>query len=269
MIRNVIAKVLGGMQGEQSGGPMRVERQIEKRRRWYYLKNNLRTLYATYRLAKNPQATQYVFIIGDAQDNIGESERRLGRFTDPFVSEELEGLWQERYRPEPYDMEALARLPADTLGGAYARHMNDNNLRQDYYPEMTPRTRLQYLRQRMRQTHDIWHVLTGFGVDEFEEVGIQGFYAGQYTSSMAGIIGAGAILKSILKARFGELEKHMDAFCEGYCAGKRSDSLLAVKWEELWEEKLESLRQHYHIDVSRRRRAEKVRQPARTLRAVA
>ncbi len=199
-------------------------------------------------------------MIGDAQDNIGESERRLGRFTDPFASSALEAMWQSGFRAAPYDIEALAKLPADTLGGAYARHMKANGLRPDYYQEMTPRHRMQFLRQRIRQTHDIWHVLTGLGTDEFDEVGIQGFYAGQYTSSMAAIIAAAAFLKSVLRSRFSELEKHVDAFCEGYCAGKRTESLLAVKWEELWGENLESLRRRYRIELPRPRATTPVRE---------
>src|SRR5436190_555358 len=130
-----------------------------------------------------------------------------------------------------------------------ARNMKAAGLRPDYYQEAKPRTRMQFLRQRMRQTHDIWHVLTGLGTDEFDEVCIQGFYAGQYTSSMAAIIGAGAFLKSIARGRFGELQLHMDAFCEGYCAGKRTDPLLAVRWEQLWGESIESLRRRYRIDL--------------------
>jgi ubiquinone biosynthesis protein Coq4 len=244
----------------------RTEHMIARKRAWYYLKNNLLCAYASFRLARNPQATKYVFMIGDTQDNIAESERRLGRYPDLFKSSPLEALWKSGYRPERYNLEELMKLPSHTLGGAYARHMKANDLRVDYYPEgAAPRNRTQYLRQRMRQTHDIWHVLTGFGTDEFEEVGIQGFYAGQFVSSMSGIIGAGAMLKSIVRCRFDELQKHMDAFCEGYCAGKRAESLLAVKWEELWEETLESLRRRYRINVPGRSEAAALR----TLRAVA
>jgi ubiquinone biosynthesis protein Coq4 len=237
----------------------RVEKLVERQRRRYYRKNNLRSLYAAFRLARDPQATKFVFMIGDSQDNIAESERRLGKLTDPFASSALEAMWNARFRAKPYKIEELAKLPADTLGGAYARHMKANGLRQDYYQDMPPRHRMQYLRLRMRQTHDIWHVLTGFGADEFDEVGIQGFYAGQYTSSMAAIIAAGAFLKSVLRGRFGELEKHVDAFCEGYCAGKRAESLLAVRWEELWGENLESLRRRYRIELPRLRRMTPVR----------
>jgi ubiquinone biosynthesis protein Coq4 len=64
---------------------------------------------------------------------------------------------------------------------------------------------------------------------------------------MSGIIAAGAFLKSIVRCRFDELHKHMDAFCEGYCGGKRAENLLAVKWEELWGESLDSLRRRYRI----------------------
>ena len=220
-----------------------------------YRWDNLRSLYAAIRLARNPGATKYVFMIGDAQDNIAESERALGRFPDPFRSSALEHLWQTGFRAERYDLDELEKLAPHTLGGAYARQMKAQGLRPDYYQEAKPRTRMQFLRQRMRQTHDIWHVLTGLGTDEFDEVCIQGFYAGQYTSSMAAIIGAGAMLKSIARGRFGELQRHVDAFCEGYCAGKRAEPLLAVKWEELWGETIDSLRRRYRIDLPQLRAA--------------
>jgi ubiquinone biosynthesis protein COQ4 len=215
-----------------------------------YRWDNLRSLYAAIKLARNPGATKYVFMIGDAQDNITESERAAGRFPDPFrANPALEQLWQARFRAARYDLDQLEKLPAHTLGGAYARHMKAAGLRPDYYQEAMPRTRMQFLRQRMRQTHDIWHVLTGLGTDEFDEVCIQGFYAGQYTSSMAAIIGAGAFLKSIARGRFSELQRHVDAFCEGYCSGKRAEPLLAVKWEDLWGETVDSLRRRYCIDL--------------------
>ena len=237
-----------------------VEQRIEKQRKRYYRKNNLQSLYAVFRLARNPQATKYVFLIGDTQDNIGESERRLGRFNDPFNDRELEAMWQSGFRAPNYDIEALAGMPAGTLGGVYGRHMKSLDLRPDYYQDVTPRHRMQYLRLRMRQTHDIWHVLTGLGTDEFDEVGIQGFYAGQYTSSMAAIIAAAAFLKSVLRGNFRDLQKHVDSFCEGYVAGKRAAPLLAVKWEELWGETLESVRQRYRIQPLRQNDAARVRE---------
>jgi ubiquinone biosynthesis protein Coq4 len=207
----------------------------DKRRQQDNRKNNLRSLYATYKLAKRPDQVKYVFMMGDAQDNIAEGERAAGRITDPFACVALETMWQQRFCPQRYDIAELLRLPADSLGGAYARHMKAHGLR----------------RMRLRQTHEVWHVVSGFGTDEFGEVGLQGFYFAQFTNGQSALIGAGAMLKSLLRGRFGDLEKHVDAFCQGYCAGKRAESLLAVKWEELWTESLEGVRRRYRIEPPR------------------
>jgi ubiquinone biosynthesis protein Coq4/drug/metabolite transporter (DMT)-like permease len=227
------------------------EEVAEQKRKREYRRHNLRSIYAAIKLSKDPKQTQYVFMMGEAQDNIAESERVRGQITDAFAGRPLEEMWQTRFQAERYDIDALIQLPCDTLGGIYARHMKANGLRPDYYKEVTPRHRMQYLRERIHQTHDIWHVLTGFNTDEFGEVGLQGFYFAQFTNGQAAIIGAAAILKSVLRGRFNDLEKHVDAFCQGYCAGKRAESLLAVKWEELWGERLEDVRRRYRIEPPR------------------
>lgn len=245
----------------------RVEQRIDKQRRRYYLKMNLRSLYACFRLGRDPYGgLRFVFMMGDSQDNIAESERRLGRVPDPYRGNAaLEEMWQARFRAGAYDIEELATLPADTLGGAYGRHMKENGLRADFYDDVPARHRMHYLRLRIRQTHDIWHVLTGLGTDEFDEVALQAFYSGQFPNSTGAIIAVAAFLKSILRGRFDELTRHMEAFAEGYSAGKRSGSLIAVKWEEMWSEKLETLRQRFGIVLPRKRQSAAVRE----LRAVA
>lgn len=219
----------------------------EQRRKREYRKHNLRSLYATFMLGKHPDQVKYVFMMGDAQDNIAESARSRGEISDPFARGPLEEMWQKRFAAARYDVDALLRLPADTLGGAYARHMKANGLRPDFYRDVEPHHRMHFLRMRMRQTHDIWHVLSGFGTDEFGEVGLQGFYFAQFTNGQSALIASAALLKSVLRGRFGDLEKHVDAFCEGYCNGKRAESLLDVKWEELWGESVAALRQRYRI----------------------
>jgi len=214
--------------------------------------NNLRSLYATYMLGRHPDQVKYVFMMGDAQDNIAEGSRAHGETVDPYSSSpSLEALWQRRFCPERYDVDELLRLPADTLGGAYARHMKSRGLRPDFYEDVAPRHKMHFLRLRMRQTHDIWHVLCGFDTDQFGEVGLQGFYFAQFTNGQSALILASVILKSVLRGRFGELELHIDAFCEGYRNGRHAQSLLAVEWEQLWGESVESLRRRYRIDAPR------------------
>lgn len=208
---------------------------------------SLRSAHAAYKLAMDPRRTQYVFVISAAQDAAAEEARAIGRIRDPFAAPDMESLWQQRFRAGTYDIEGLAQLPEQTLGGAYGRHMQAHNLRPDYYRVVEARHRMTYLRQRIHQTHDVWHVLTGYGIDERGEVALQGFYFGQFTSGQAPLICAAFILRSVLRGRLDQVEALVDAFSEGYCAGKRSASLLAVKWEDLWGENLQSLRARFGI----------------------
>lgn len=212
------------------------------------LKLHLASLYGLLRLARNTDATHYVFMIGDAQDTLAEAARARGEMRDPFADPNLEALWRERYAPPPYDIQALLRLDPATLGGAYARHMQARDLRPDYYAQETPRHKLHYLRLRIHQTHDIWHMLTGFGTDPAGEVGLQAFNFAQFTNGQAALILAGAILKSVLRRRYGELEQFVEAFCEGFHMGRCAPPLLGIKWEELWEERVDDLRRRFQIE---------------------
>ena len=55
-------------------------------------------------------------------------------------------------------------------------------------------------------------------------------------------------------------KRQVENFCEGYGAGKRADNLLAVNWEELWSENVETLRRRYGIEAVRKSTATKVRE---------
>lgn len=215
------------------------------------LSNNLRSLYAMTMLAKHPDHVKYVFMIGDSQDEIAEGARAGGRMKDPFAAPELEQMWRERYCPARYDIGELARLEPGTLGGAYARHMLERGLKPDFYDEVPARHRMHYLRLRLRQTHDIWHVLSGYDTDQFGEVGLQAFYFAQVTNGQSALICAAALLKSVLRVRLDELERFFDVLCEGYARGGRCESLLPVKFEQLWREPLEDLRARFRIEPRR------------------
>lgn len=215
------------------------------------LSNNLRSLYAMTMLAKRPDQVKYVFMMGDSQDEIAEGARARGGMKDPFAAPELERMWRERYCPQRYDIGELARLEPGTLGGAYARHMIERGLRPDFYDDVPARHRMHYLRLRLRQTHDIWHVLSGYDTDQYGEVALQAFYFAQVTNGQSALICAASLLKSVLRVRLDELERFFEALCEGYARGRRCESLLAVKFENFWSEPLGDLRARLRIEPRR------------------
>jgi ubiquinone biosynthesis protein COQ4 len=242
------AATIGGTpQPAQAESPARAAQRRKREDR----RNNLRSIYAAFMLGRRPDQVKYVFMMGDSQDNIAEGARSRGEISDPFADAGLERLWQSRFRAPSYEVDDLLQLPASTLGGAYARHMKSRGLRPDFFEDVPPRHRMHFLRLRLRQTHDIWHVLSGFDTDEFGEVGLQGFYFAQFTNGQSALILASAALKSVLRGRFGDLEKHLDAFCEGYRNGRNAASLLAVEWESMWGEELAVVRQRLKVEPPR------------------
>ena len=79
------------------------------------------------------------------------------------------------------DLDALAALPEGTLGRSYVEFMRARGLTPEVFvpPKHVRDERTRYLSQRLRQTHDLWHVLTGYDTDVFGEVELQAFMFGQ------------------------------------------------------------------------------------------
>lgn len=169
-----------------------------------------------------------------------------------------EGLELMRDRPElcsdQVDYDALRRLPADTLGAAYVRHLDDNGLSADYQAATTRYVDdpdIAYLMRRFRQTHDVWHALTDLGTQGHEEVIIHAFSWGQLRLPVSAMVVFFGTLKHIVgERRWGAL-RH--ALAEAYRHGRDAAPLLPVYWERHWAEPLGSVRKRYRVTPCSRR----------------
>jgi len=192
-------------------------------------------------LLKNPQDTRQVFVL-----NIAINRRHVPRFLTRFMIEPG-GLELMRDQPaidsHSVDFAALERLPADTLGHAYAKHLRDNGLDADLFqaPPELPRA-IAYLAQRMRQSHDIWHVLTGYDTSVGGELALQAF-----TYAQTGAPGQ-LVLALVGTLRWSLRQPKLAAdVLDGWRRGKRARSLLTVRWEDLWATPLAEVRQRLAI----------------------
>lgn len=149
---------------------------------------------------------------------------------------------------EQVDYGALRRLPADTLGGAYVRHLDDNGITADYQAAKTRHVDdpdMAYLMRRFRQTHDVWHALLGVGITGHEEVLVHWFSYGQLRLPVSALIMVFGTLKHlVLERRWGALRHSM---LEAYRAGRDAAPLLGVYWEDLWSEPLAGVRAVYGV----------------------
>lgn len=152
------------------------------------------------------------------------------------------------------DFDYLRDLPADTLGGAYARHLDVNGITADYQAAATRHVDdpdIAYLMRRFRQTHDVWHALLGLGITGHEEVVIHAFSYGQLRLPVSALIMVfGSMKHLVLEKRWGALRHSM---LEAYRAGRDAAPLLPVTWEDLWDEPLDRVRATYSVKPLERR----------------
>jgi ubiquinone biosynthesis protein COQ4 len=193
-------------------------------------------LSAGVRLLLNPRDTQQVFLLAAAVDRA----TLLRNYQRMQSSPAGRALLKKRPAIDrsSVDYEALRALPEDTLGGSYARMLVRENLDPDLFqaPPGLPEE-LAFVAKRIRQTHDLWHVLTGLGTDIASEVALQAFTEEQIHSTTARLI------TTFGQLFYGRRFPHMRALARKQREiGRRAVYLVEVPWEELWEKKLEDVR---------------------------
>lgn len=195
---------------------------------------------AFWNLVKDPaQTEQLFFILESARHN--KSPQLHAALAFIFSQNGLSELYKERFNPQLPPVTDLLKLPECSLGHALGRHMSSNNLDFDFYPIADGTTKQEYVINRVRKMHDVWHVLTGFGVSIADEIGLQGFTLAQIRSPFSAMIIAGGILHAITRnpAIFHDL---IDQLFYGYQMGSKCQPLTGVKIEDLLQENLDDLR---------------------------
>lgn len=199
----------------------------------------LETLKGILTLARNPQATESVFDIEDGLRDIEATRLALEHVRkDP----EMDALIRERYlREDEHDIDALAKLPAGTLGHAFAHHILDRGFDPDYFRKITIRDDVDYILMRLRQTHDIWHVITGFGTDPIGELSVKAVEVAQTRRPMAAVVACGGVMRFLMHEPE-ELGRALAGISAGYQLGLKAKLLLAQKWEQHWDRPVDEYR---------------------------
>src|SRR6185436_723803 len=102
--------------------------------------------------------------------------------------------------------------------------------------------------QRIRQTHDIWHVLTGYRPDVPGEVALQAFSYAQTEAPGAALI---ALLGTVRWAAKAPGLARMT--WDGYRRGRDAAFLAPVRWEDHWDRPLDDVRRELGIEPARAR----------------
>ncbi len=149
------------------------------------------------------------------------------------------------------ERERLAALPRGTLGHAYAHFMESENLsaggleeaslveRTEFYDD-----RAECLSDRLRDMHDLWHVVSGYGRDLVGEAALLAFTYAQTRNRGVGFI----VLMGALNFWREGHRRVLPVIWHGWRRGRRAAFLPAADWEALLGEPLDVVRAKLRID---------------------
>lgn len=145
-------------------------------------------------------------------------------------------------RVTTFDLDLLIQLPQGTLGRAYAEHMRGLGLDPYFFPQLPVTSDLDYVRVHLYETHDIWHVVTGFATDVPGELGLQAFYAAQLR---VGFLPPVLLAAGMLNAALFDLKDtgaRIGAIGDGWRMGQACKPLFGTPWADLWSKPLVDIR---------------------------
>jgi ubiquinone biosynthesis protein COQ4 len=207
----------------------------------------LDALRAMRALLRNPDDTALVFEIIEAL-----SGRSRTRVFDRFCrTESGQRLLAERPNllAQLTDRERLLALPPGTLGRTYGEFMSREQISADglvdasenWLRDDLPADR-RWFADRLRDTHDLWHVVTGYGRDLVGEASLLAFTYAQTRNPGIGFIVAVAYLRASRADR--PARRHLRA---GYRRGRNAAWLPGVAWEALLDQPLARVREQLGV----------------------
>lgn len=155
----------------------------------------------------------------------------------------------EKIRVGRLDLDELMKRPPGSLGRRFAEHLRANNLDPGALPARVATTDDAYTAAHLYETHDIWHVVTGFHTDKPGELGLQAFYAAQMPSRVAvGILAIGMV--QMLFKGFDERAARLEQIARGAAMAKMAAPLLGVDWQSMWNTPLVDVQRQLRIPVA-------------------
>lgn len=221
------------------------KRRIEPRKAWG----------AMQKLLKNPHDTGQVFVIIDAL-----SGNTLGRVTERFKQTETGARIAREHRmllDTLIDREYLHSLPQGSLGKIYAEFCDREGITADGLVEASmqgvsrdagfddPDRRL--VGARLRDMHDLWHVITGYKTDLIGEASVLAFSVPQTRNP-----GVAFIVGVVFLRATGELSWARKVMWEAMVRGARAEWLPAQDWEALLALPLDEVRRRLKVGEPRR-----------------
>ncbi len=212
------------------------------------LKERLQSLKMVAALAtflKNPESLESVLAVAGSLKDSPLGDQMVQHL---LANPQFKSLINEGWRPQAIDLQQLQVLPEESLGRCYADQLISQGITPDTLIDPSPVTNAQeFVVHRLKETHDIVHVLTGFGIDGASEIGLQGFNLAQNRSPLAVMLIFGGMLNSLQNGE--SLEPMLKALARGFQMGLEAELVIARKLEDNWERPLLEWKQELKLPL--------------------
>ncbi|QRN93546.1 hypothetical protein JRI60_30730 [Archangium violaceum] len=140
------------------------------------------------------------------------------------------------------DLAAFERLPEGTLGHEFARYYRDNKI-SPFQTTLELKNDVDFLSKRYRETHDLLHVLTGYGTDVVGEMELQAYVLGNLGLRTTMFVLLNGTLGQLKAPQTGvERSEYVRRLWAAFRRGLASPRFLDFWFEEHWETPVATLR---------------------------
>jgi ubiquinone biosynthesis protein Coq4 len=207
----------------------------------------VKPLYFYLRLARDPSELDRVFQMRDAAN-----DDRMTQAIYERIAEEPEARHALATRPRlgHFTLADLAALPEGSLGREYGAFMERHGLTPEAIPRVDDDGGALYVRAHLFETHDLWHVATGFLPDPEGETGLQAVYAAQLPGMLPAALVSALLLNAAIERSSRKTKARFDAVARGWELGTRARLLFGYRWRESFARPLAEVRHELGIDAS-------------------
>lgn len=126
----------------------------------------------------------------------------------------------------------LESLPPGSLGHEFASYFKRNGI-SPFHTTARIESDFDFIGKRYRETHDLFHVLTGYATDVPGEMELQAFVLGNLRLPSTRLILFFSV-PMLLKDGVGKFVAYLKRIRRAYVRGKKTRELLSVSYEQYW-----------------------------------
>jgi ubiquinone biosynthesis protein Coq4 len=181
----------------------------------------------------------------DLEDSFLDSREMTACMERVKADPDMGRLIAQGYTTPDYDLDQLIEYPVGTLAHNYAKLMKAQGFSPHFYRDRPIKTDVDYCIMRVRKTHDLHHVVTGFSMLPEGEMGVTAVLAYQYGYPAFAMIDLTAVALAFQQAQ--GFQQAVDLVGAGIQIARSARPLMGVRWEDGWDKPLDRWRSELGI----------------------